>query len=801
MKSYLSLVPKYLSAHQKKSRLLIISVAISVALITGVFSMLDILLEFEKIQVIRDYGNYHLFIKDATNDEIKFIDSHIDVNNSGTWISLDSGKINGRECLLGSLDEEFALNMNINILKGKHPARENEIMIEEWAAERLSLAIGDMVEIYFNNALTEEVVISGIYNDIGSTKANDIPGIIISTEKAKSIDKKLSLYLIEFKSGTNINKTSNEIVNNLKIDKDRFGFNDRLLAVIGQSKNKSAIGLYATGIILFCIVLIAGVMMIYNTFNISVMQRIRQFGLLRCIGASQSQIKTLVKREGLYIARKGIPIGLLCGMAITLICTAILKYYNKTLFGAIPLFNFSLVGIAAGMGIGILTIFIASLHPANKAAKTPPINAVTGSNEIKIPKKNKKGRLTHLLRIEAALGLNNAFLKKKTLILMSCSIAISIIMFLGFQVFVDFMYAAMKTTKPYTPDVSIVSESGLSHEFYQNLSSISGVKRVYGRMFEHVNATFDISKLTADYKETVGDIKTEDNNLFIPPESSWLISYDTNQFKWAKTDLIDGTLSEEKINSEKGIVVVETTLRDNVTSKTTNLQLNDIVYIDTPNGRERLKVLGILRSVPFADTQPSMTTFITSEEIFRELTGESSYKIISVQLKRRNDEDSVTYIKSLIDSQMSFNDYRQQNTEITQTFLTMAIFIYGFVTVIGLISFLNIINTMNSSVASKIRYLGVMRAIGMSAKQLNKMVLFEAGTYSSLGCILGCFLGILLQKFLINNLLSDLHLTWKFPITQVGLIIIIVMLSTIIAIVNPLKRLKSKGIAEIIETL
>ena len=93
------------------------------------------------------------------------------------------------------------------------------------------------------------------------------------------------------------------------------------------------------------------------------------------------------------------------------------------------MFNISMAGIAAGVVIGLLTVFIASLLPARRAAKVSPVNAVTGSSEIKIPKKKRQGLLTKMFHVEIAMGINNALVKKKTLFLMSCSIAISIVMF------------------------------------------------------------------------------------------------------------------------------------------------------------------------------------------------------------------------------------------------------------------------------------------------------------------------------------------------------------------------------------
>jgi putative ABC transport system permease protein len=107
MNSYLSIVPKYLSAHKKGSMLAIISVAISVALVTGIFSMLDALLQFEKIQVIHDYGNFHIAIENASEEEMQLIRSRVDVQNAGLWMDFGKALINGKECKLGALDQEL----------------------------------------------------------------------------------------------------------------------------------------------------------------------------------------------------------------------------------------------------------------------------------------------------------------------------------------------------------------------------------------------------------------------------------------------------------------------------------------------------------------------------------------------------------------------------------------------------------------------------------------------------------------------------------------------------------------------
>ncbi|MEG6511706.1 FtsX-like permease family protein [Desulforamulus ruminis] len=802
MKSYLTLVPKYLKTHQKKTRLVITSVAIAVALVTGIFSMLDFFLQFEKEQVVYDYGNYHLAVTDATAEDKQSIASRVDVQNAGSYISFPRGTLSGKECRLVAMDENLAPNFHVELIDGKYPVAENEMLLEEWAAASLHLKVGDRANITFADSSTKEFTVSGIYGDYGITKAAGTPGVHLSIAGANVVHtEKSNFFIIEFKDGVNINKAQKAMQTSLNLKDGQIERNERLLAIMGYGTSNRAISLYATGAVLFCIVLIAGVVMIYNTFNLSVMERVRQFGLLRCIGASQSQIKRLVKREGLYITLQAIPMGVVAGMLIAFVCSAILKFYNSNLFSNFPLFHISIAGILAGIVIGFLTVSIASSLPARKAARVSPVNAVTGSNEFKISKKKKQGLLMKLFDAELAMGVNNALIKKKTLFLMSCSIAISIAMFLGFQVFIDFMHSSMKTTKPYTPDITLTSEQGLSTGLYKKTAALDGVRKTYGNMFSYVEATFDASRLTNSYKEIMGGITETDNGLFVPPEKSWLISYDKNQLQWAERDLLDGELSEEKLNEQNGVIAIVTHLRNNATFETTTLQLGDKVYIQTPGGTKEMTVMAILRSLPFSSSRLALTTFVTTEKLFTELTGESTFQAINLQLDKSGQEHTVREIKNMIGPSVSLNDQRQKNTETDQTFLTMAVFVYGFVAVIALISVLNIINTMNTSVAAKTRYLGIMRAVGMSGKQLDRMVLTEALTYSLAGYISGCILGIALQKTLIEKFLSEFHILWKLPSLQIGLILIVLLLVTAVSIIGPLKRIKAQGVSEVIGSL
>ncbi|MBW9146758.1 ABC transporter permease [Clostridium sp. CM027] len=801
MKNYLELAPKYLSAHKRKTRLTITSVAMAVALVVGIFSMVDALVKFEKAQVLKDQGNYHILIRNPSPREIQVIGSRIDVQNAGTWKDLGEGTINSENCALTSLDENFAKNINFNLNQGRYPTFKNEIMLEKWFMEKSKPAhkIGDTMTITLPDETVQEFIISGIYNDWGATKAAAIPAVFVSTKMSEQLKTKSSQYFVLFKDGVNITQVEGEIKKTLNIVDDRIGRNEGLLALMMQTKNNIILKMYAIGGVLFFIVLITSVVMIYNTFNISVIERVRQFGILRCIGASQTQIKRLVKREGLSISLRAIPLGVFAGILITFICSAIIKFYNNKLFGDISLINFSAFGIGAGIVIGFLTVFISSLLPAKKAAKVSPVSALNGSGDTNISQKTKRGLLMKIFHAEIVIGISNAVYKKKTLFLISSSIALSIIMFMCFSVIVNPTFLGMKATEVYTPDVSITSSQGIGENIYKKLSTLGGVKRVYGRMSNYVYATFDVTRLTDTYKKEMGPIKTESNGLMVATERSWIVSYDSMQMQWAKKSLMAGGMDENELNAQNGIVAVVKNYRKGELAADASLKVGDAVYIKTATETKEYKVMGVLSSMPYESEKQTLTTFITTQKQFTEITRDitSNYKTIDIQLNKDNQAQTINEIKALVGNSVTLHDIRQLSAEANNSFMTIAVFIYGFVGIIALISILNIINTMNTNITSKTKYLGIMRAIGMSERQLTRMALAEAVVYTVSGCIAGCTLGVLLQKTLMSLLISN----WEFPVLQVVLIFIISILAASFSIISPLKRIKARGISEVIGSL
>jgi putative ABC transport system permease protein len=199
-----------------------------------------------------------------------------------------------------------------------------------------------------------------------------------------------------------------------------LSMSDLLGSYMGQT-------LLSTACVLFLLILIAGVLMISSSLNSTVAQRIEFFGMMRCIGMSKQQIVRLVRLEALNWCKTAVPIGLVLGVGASWALCAVLRFLVGEEFSYIPLFGISIIGIVCGILVGVITVLLAASRPAKRASRVSPVAAVSGNSESS--KTVRHAANTRFGRIETVLGINHAVSKKKNLILMIGSFALSIILF------------------------------------------------------------------------------------------------------------------------------------------------------------------------------------------------------------------------------------------------------------------------------------------------------------------------------------------------------------------------------------
>lgn len=769
MKSYLSLVSEYAKVHKKKNRLTVICIAISVMLVTAIFGMADMSIRAQINAHIQQKGNYHAIIKGLTDDLAEQINSRSNIKVSG-WVGVVEDTVyQGKELIVQGADREIAEQMNLVVLEGTYPSAENEALLDQQALEQFGLSIGDTIEVPSADGQMRQYHITGMYGDFSSLTGSDAHGLFLSTEGIRAIYQSQygEYYYLQFDSGVNIRHALSEIKTEYGLSDEQISQNVILLGLMGQSDDSAMWQLYLTAGILFVLVTMASVFMIAGSFNMSVLERTQFFGLLRCLGASKRQVKRYVRWEGLQYSLKGIPIGLLAGCLFTWGAVFILNTIDlRFVLPEMELFQISLPGIIAGAVMGFLVVMLASNAPAKKAAQVSPQSAVTGNiNQTENLKINKA--VNTKLRIDTSMGIHHAFSNKKNMMLTAASFALSIILLLSFTVLIDFMGYAANPLKPYAPDISVLGaddSTTIDHRIMEELSRLPHIQQLYGRMFsEGISATGKGQNGTA-----------------------MLVSYDEPQFNWAENMLVSGKI--EPVKNDNGLLV------DHEMAKKFDWNIGDTITFDISGTSYELQIEGILSDTPF-NTQDAQWIFICSESTFTALTGIKDYTIIDMQVE----EDISPQVRTIISSDMRMLDKQQRNQETRAAYYTMAVFVYGFLFVIALVAVINILNTVNASVSNRMRNYGVMRAVGMSGRQLKKIITAEAATYAITGCIVGSVLGLLLHRFFYDILVtSNWGAPWQPPFAILAVTIFAALLTTFISVLSPAKKIEEMSIVNVV---
>lgn len=772
MKRYLDLVPQYEKVHRKNNRISILCIVLSVLLVTTIFSMADMALRAQKGYFIKTNGEYHISLTDIDNQTADMIGARIDVALCGWTLQGSVGMIGEKVVsFAGANNDVFSALTEMNMQSGTYPAGANEALLNQAAMEQLRLNVGDMVTVTVPDGSQKDYLITGALENMGSLLKADVYGMVLTEEGFRQIAdenaKDGSTFRIQFKNGVNIQSAIRQIKEAYSLNDTQVAENTALLGLMGQSENSTMQSLYIVAAFLVLLVLIAGTVMIAASFNTNVLERIQFYGLLRCLGASKKQVKHFVILQGLRQSMKAVPLGLVIGQILTWCACLLLKSISGERFSEIPLFQFSIGGLIAGTVIGFFIVVLASLSPAKKAAKVSPVTAVSGNTQLA---QNKKTANTKLLHVETSMGIFHALSGKKNVFLMTCSFAISIMMFLSFQVLVTFLDQGMPALAPSAADVSItMGNTPLDKTLSEEINSIDGTDKVFGRMEQ--------TDISASYRESTGTFT--------------LISYTDRQFQWVKEELNKGNITSAQNKTGYALITYQDGL---------NLNVGDTLTLHTSAGDKQITIGGILTTANAVNRAGTYGYLVCSEPTFIEIAGDSGYTAIDIQLSSFGNDDTISAIRSLVPADSNVSDKRLTNSEAQSSYYTGAVFIYGFLIIIALITAFNIFNSMNASVASRTKQYGIMRSVGMGANQLYKMIAAEALTYAILGCVVGCILGLPLNRAMFQFLIADKWGTgWTIPFSSLLLIVLLCLISAAIAIRRPIKQISKMAIVDTIK--
>ena len=769
MKSYLELIPISEKQQKNQGKMTLICIVLSVFLVTAIFGMVEMAMRSQQYQEIKIGGNWHVIFSDIDQKTGELIQNRPEVKCSSWYgyVKETHGfSVGGKPIGIAGIDgQAYASMFEHELVEGNFPTSDHEIVLSESAKPILKVELGDAITV---DGMGETFTISGFAAASSKQMRYDRFSALLSIETfrrhvpAKDYTEQLVVQLSAF---CNMQKVIADITQTFHLGEKQVAKNGNLLIVMGQSDDDFVIQLYSCAVVLFFLVLTASVLMITSSLNSNVARRIEFFGMLRCVGATKRQIMRFVRREGLRWCKYAIPVGLAGGVVTVWILCAALKWISPVYFSEMPVFRVSGISVVCGIAVGFLTVLLAAQSPARKAAGVSPLMAVSGNAYQTKP--IRAAANTHLFKIEASLGIHHATSNRKNFILMTCSFAISIILFLAFSPAIDFMSHAINAVEPYTPDISIISKDNslsVPKELAEQFENLDYVKQAYGRMFAY-------------------DIPVEGDRQIN------LITYEEQQFKWAEENLIEGSV-EKAVSTNNAVLVVYNSGYVLHTGDKISLNINSI--------SQELEVVGILSKSPFSNT-PGTANIICTEDTFQKLFGEAQYTIMDLQLGRGATNEDVNVIREMAGTEFTFSDRRQSNQQAVGSYYSYALFIYGFLVVIALITVFNVINSISMSVSARIKQYGAMRAIGMSSRQLVKMITTEAATYSFVGSLTGCLVGLPVHKYLFEHMVTGRWGDpWRIPVPVLAIMVLLVVITALIAVRGPARRIHNMSVIDTI---
>lgn len=771
MRSYLSLIPISAKVRKRQNRMTILCIIISVLLVTTVFSTADMFIRTKSSELQEKHGNWHIRLENISQSMGQEISQRSDTAGVG-WVeefNSDANQpyyIGEKKAALYGTDNIYLSQLSNALEEGVLPQNDREIMLSSNAKTALDVSLGDRITLQ-TPAGDTEFIISGF----GSDNKDDYRGqtYLVAVYMTRSEFGALMeenktetdpVCYVQFQDASKASGAIKELKQQYHLSGESISENTAVMGLTGQSSSESVKNIYGLAIILFILVLMAGILMISGSMNSNVAQRIKFFGMLRCIGASRKQIIRYVRFEALNWCKTAVPVGLFAGIMISWGICIMLRYGIGGEFSSMPVFAVSPIGLLSGAAVGVVTVLLAAQSPARRAARVSPVAAVSGN----VDSTSFAGHTVNLDlgKVEKVLGIHHAFTPKKNWILMTFSFSLSVILFFSFSVGLDFAQALLPSLRSWQPDITFTgyaNEQILSPALEDSILSVPGVEHVFGSAYmEKVSAAS--SSQGIDYVN--------------------LISYSEYLLDSAQECLVQGDLSEIHGNSDQVMTVL---------NKDNPLKVGDIIEI----AGQKLKIACAVSDGIY----PSEYSVICSQETFSRLTGKENYSLIGVQLQENASDESIKKIENLAGRDVIFEDMRERNKQDHATYAASVFIVYSFLAILAMITLFHIINSISMSVTARKKQYGAMRAVGMDRKQLTRMIAAEAFTYTASGLIVGCSTGIPLSWFLHTRLLTRYFGTpWTLPITLIGITVVFGIVSAAAAVYVPAKRICSMEITE-----
>lgn len=792
MRTTTKLAISSIKAGKTRSILTGIAILLTTMLITVIALGGSALIREQKDNAAENFGEYYGIFNHASPEEIEKVTLHHQFYELGFQTYAGTGICKGYDLTLTAISPTLVTLTHIQPESGTMPEKETDILAQREFFEALGVTdprIGDTVtlplRINGEGEITDrQFVICGF---LTSSKANNLAKRYVAHVSETFIEANLPdendrnvVLCFKVLNDENLNDSQMKekiysLAEELGIEKSRVSVNDKYLSWALDP---------GTEIILPCaciilIIMIVSALVIYNIFHVVIVQKIREYGRLKALGASKRQLRQMVRMEGILLSCVSVPAGVLLGILVLKAALYLLLQKNLTVF-SLPIAMLIVL-------LTVCTISVSMHKPLKLVAKASPVEAIryeAGGRELK-----RKGK-THVTVF--GLTMSNLSLHRKRTLTTILTMGLSCVLFVIVanvvgnmdgkrQVRHDLEYGKFKITLDAALDdqtypennlYELQKQSPLGEDFIEKIRAIDGVTDVYTRKIMEVYET----------NENTG--KSFYTSIAVVDEKS---------FGWLVSEAARGTVDYQNTASQDGIIYMWDHFLDD------EYQIGDTYQCEILDGDRRVSFTApILGSCGYSNDASMTITEDTFQKlgIHTDMTG-----VIFVDCTDDAEASVGKELAQLIDSSahltlVSFEDSLQlMNLQLS--FMKNAC--YTFLVILGAIGFMNMANTMSTNILTRKREFGVMQAIGMSNRQLNAMLQLEGLIFTvgilfvslTLGSVLGYYAFLYCKKMSIVGIFE-----YHFPLPEIAALVIgIAALQTILALALS-KNVKKESLVE-----
>ncbi len=600
-----------------------------------------------------------------------------------------------------------------------------------------------------------------------------------------------------------------EIVKQLANAKYTGTVNQYLILLENNPLNERGLGNLGMIVIIACaIIVVTSVFCIRNSFDISITEKIKQYGMLRSVGATKKQIRRNVFFEATILGLIGIPLGLILGAFASYLLVIVSNFFLVDMLtqGLKLVLSYSWVAMLVAVLLGFVTIYLSALKSAYKASKVSPIDSIRNSSDIKIKaKKIKSPKLIgKIFGVGGDISYKNLKRNKKKYKTTVISIVVSVSIFIALSYFMNATFSEVSRMIG-ANDYNIFLQYNVTRDeqygYIEKITKLDSIKDY--SVCRNIMLYLEEPKFSEEYLSLYD---TDDIESLPANEKAYSVVA-IGKEQYAKY------LKELNLNYEdfknKGIIVDSNEVQyldDNGKAITKYIRKymddkNDIIsgkYDNDKDVRLDLSInIGLVTNqFPFGLTR-DIPYIVVSDEFYNKLNIMPDKVFVYMDSFTPDKlQDEIEEI--LLNESYSISNIKENVKMMRQLYILVGIFLYGFILVISLIGITNIFNTITTSMNLRRQEFAMLKSIGMTSKEFNKMIRLESIFMGAKSLFFGVLIGIGISYLEYKVLAETQGLPFDIPMLSIIISIIVVYLLITILMKYSMKKISKQNTIETI---